>query len=763
MSGDFRKALAFLAGTVLLAAGASAQDAVLRGRVLEKGTKAPLSGAALLLEPYPTPTLTPTGLFSRKPKTVTDPPLSYSAEADPRGFYSFEGAPAGNYRLTVAAPGFATKVLPSLALPAPGPVRLFLEREGFALPEVVVTARRLPKTAVSRQVVTKEELVRVPGTAGDPLRALQSLPGVATAGDVSGQLLVRGGGPDDNAYFLDRIPLAFPFHFGGLISTLNSSIVKNVDFSAGGFGPEFGGVWGGVIDVTQRDVRRDRWGGRADVNLLLSDLLFEGPLSRRAGLSLALRRSYLELMKSFFDDFTAIPAFGDYQAKLDLSASEKTQWNFQAFGSDDRLGLEIKPDSDAALQDPALAGVFEFHNAYHSQGVNLRRVLGERDTLLWTPYHYKFLFHTELGRDLFMRFGLDSFGNRADWLHDFGEDAQLRLGAQYDRQTASVDGFFVRQPSEGNPGFDLTGAERVRSEIQVTYDVLGTYADMRLPLGRRLKLSGGGRFDYFSYNRTSSFSPRFSGACDLDERTVLKASWGIYRQMPQGAQLDPNFGNDELVDGRCLASVLGVERRIRGGLSARLEAFDKELDLIPVPTPVLNYANQGKGFARGVEVFVRQAPTARLFGWLSYTCALNKRHDAPDRPWRYYDYDQRHLLTLVSSYKLTRKWETGLKWRFASGQPDTPIVGALYDAPNSRWLPVYAEVNSARKPAYHRLDLSVSRLSTHDTWQWRWYVEILNVYNSKNVIGYDYNFDYSARKEIKQIPFLPYLGLEVKF
>ncbi len=763
MNGDLRKTAVFLALAVFLAVSAVARGVVLQGRVLEKGTKAPLSGAALLLEPVPTTTATPEGLSFPKRKSKTEIPTSYSAEADSRGFYSFLEAPAGVYRLTVAAPGFAPRVLPSLALPQSEPLRLFLEREGFVLPEVVVTARRLPKTSVSRQVVTKEELSRVPGTAGDPLRALQSLPGVVTSGDVSGQLLVRGGGPADNAYFLDRIPLAFPFHFGGLISTLNPDLIKNVDFSAGGFGPEFGEVWGGVIDVTQRDARRDRWGGRVDINLLLSDALFEGPLTPKAGLSLAFRRSYLELMRGFFDDFTAIPAFGDYQAKLDLSHSEKTQWNFQAFGSDDRLGLEIKADSDAALQDPALAGVFEFHNGYHSQGINLRRVLGERDTLFWTPYHYKFLFNTELGRDLFMKFGLDTFGNRVDWLRDFGEDFQLRVGAQYDRQTASVDGFFVRQPSEGNPGFDLTGAERVRSEMQVTYDVLATYADLRLPLGRRLKISGGGRFDTLSYNDTSSFSPRFSAAYDLDVQTTLKASWGVYRQMPEGAQLDPNFGNDELVDGRCRASVLGVERRIRGGFSARLEAFDKELDLIPVPTPVLNFTNRGEGYARGVELFLRQAPTARLFGWLSYTCALNKRHDAPDVPWRYYDYDQRHSLTLVSSYKVTRKWETGIKWRFASGQPDTPILGALYDAPHSRWLPVYAEVNSERKPAYHRLDLSVSRLSSHDTWQWRWYAEILNVYNSKNVIGYDYSFDYSSREEIKQIPFLPYVGLEVKF
>ena len=118
---------------------------------------------------------------------------------------------------------------------------------------------------------------------------------------------------------------------------------------------------------------------------------------------------------------------------------------------------------------------------------------------------------------------------------------------------------------------------------------------------------------------------------------------------------------------------------------------------------------------------------------------------------------------MVASYRLTPKWTTGLKWRYASGQPETPIVGSYYDPVNDRYRPLYGEVNSVRKPAYHRLDLSVSREARYDTWRLRWYLEILNVYNSKNVIGYDYNEDYTEREEVKQIPFLPYIGVEAKF
>jgi hypothetical protein len=268
-----------------------------------------------------------------------------------------------------------------------------------------------------------------------------------------------------------------------------------------------------------------------------------------------------------------------------------------------------------------------------------------------------------------------------------------------------------------------------------------------------------------TYNNHSSLTPRLSASYDLTGDTTLKASWGIYRQLPSGDQLDPKFGNENLAAARAKSSVLGLEHRWNGGRSVRLEAYDKEMDGIPVPVsdPDVNYLNDGVGTSRGIEVFARQAPTSRLFGWVSYTYSVSKRRDGVGEDWHYYDYDQRHMATVVASYKLTRKWEAGFKWRLATGEPETPLVGAVYDPVNHYYVPMKGAVNSTRKAPYHRLDFSVSRTASFNSWQLRWYLEILNVYNSKNVIGYDYSADYTTRKEIKQIPFLPYMGVEMKF
>jgi len=738
--------------------------ATLSGKVLEKGVKAPLAGVNLLLETLSSSSLSvPTPGATVGP--TSDAPLpTYNAVSDLEGDFSLE-APEGTYRLTLIGMGLKSSVLSGIELKGDGVQDLFLERDGFSLPEVVVMGEAQKVPLPSRETLGKDELTKVPGTGGDVLKALQSLPGVAAIGDLSGQMLVRGGGPQDNLYLLDRIPIAFPFHFGGLISTINSDLIEKVDFSAGGFGPEYGNFWGGVIDVTQRSGRSDRWGARAEVNLLLSEALVEGPLFPQGTLALAGRRSYLELMGGLFDDFTAIPSFSDYQVKSSWDPSNREHWDLQVFGSDDRLGLVISPDSELAQQDPAYAGVFEFHNGYDSQGMNFRTELGP-DTTLWnTLHHFDFFFATRLGDELNLRITYEDWGDRLDLVHGFGEGVSLRAGLEYHHALIGSQGLFVRPPSEGDPDFDLTSAERISTDFSTVSNNIGLYAEQRFRwFGGKAEFSLGGRLDYQTYNSKLDPSPRFSVAVFPVEGTVVKASYGHYHQLPiQGPYLNPDFGNPDLDSGRCASAILGVEQRLEEGLSLKVEAYQKTLSRMVVPDPWSRYSNQGSGTSRGIEVFLRRAPSERLFGWVSYAFSESFRYDGTDLPARLYDYDQPHILTCVVGYKVNPGWEVGLKWRFSSGQPETPILGSFQDPSSGRYLPLYGPVNSVRLPDYHRLDLSTSLRTTYETWEWRVFLEVLNLYDQPNVFAHTYNADYTQRKDLHQLPLLPYLGFEAKY
>jgi len=741
----------------------SAQAFTLSGRVLEKGTKTPLSGASLFLEAVGNTTQ---ALSDQDAQTEPTQAVTFSAEADSQGHYQIP-VPAGLYRLTVASEGFEKKTISSLNIQGDQVLDLYLEKEGFTLPEVLVSTVK-DKTEVSHEVISKEELTSVPGTAGDVIRALQTLPGVAVAGDFSGQMIVRGGGPDDNLYLLDRIPIAFPFHFGGIISTIDSDLIKTVDFSAGGFGPQYGNSWGGLIDVTQRDPRSDRWGGRVEVNMLLSEASVEGPISSDSSLAVSGRRSYLEILGNALGDFTLVPTFSDYQVKYSWNQSKNIHWDFEAFGSDDQLAYTVLPTSDLAQHDPGFAGTFEFHNGYDSQGINYRNILGDQDTLWETFYHYRFFFDTQLGNQgVHMDNSVDDFGNTFDWLHDFDPDTQFRAGVDYDHITTGTEAYSPVLPGEGQPNFDLTTAPKINALDTATFNNAGVYADQRFKLfEKKLELSIGARWDFQTNNSQSEISPRMSADYQLSDRTTLKASVGYYHQLlTQGLYpyLDPNLGNPALETEECLSEVVGWEQKLDDGLYARVEAYNKDLSNVVVSADYpVNFTNEGTGYARGVEFFLRCPPTGRFFGWVSYALSTSVRDNGPNEI-HVYDYDQPDIVTLVANYKVNPGWILGLNWRYNSGMPDTPIVSSTYDPVNKRYLPVYGATNSVRLPDYQRLDVSSSFLTTYDTWQWRFYIQVINLYNHDNVIAYDYNNAYTQRKELRELPLLPYVGFEVVY
>jgi outer membrane cobalamin receptor len=540
-----------------------------------------------------------------------------------------------------------------------------------------------------------------------------------------------------------------------------------VDFSAGGFGPQYGNYWGGVVDITQRDARMDRWGGRAEVNMLLSEGLVEGPITSNSSLAVAGRRSYLELFSGVFagSSLTVIPSFGDYQVKYSYDYSKQTHWDFQAFGSDDRLGLTIAPDSNLAKQDPAYAGVFEFHNGYDSQGVNFRRVADDQNTLFATAYHTNFFFDTHLGRDLHLDINFEDFGGRLEWRHD-SNDQNLMVGMEYDHTITGNNSYFVDIPGEGTKSFDLTTAQKISANENYPADNIGVYGDEKFKwLDKKLELSLGLRGDYLAYNTHFTWGPRISAAYLLSDDTTLKGSYGYYYQLPwQGPYLDPSFGNPKLFSEKGISAILGVEQKLGDGFYARVEGYNKDLTDVVVSDSILHYSNDGTGYSRGVEFFLRRAPTERFFGWISYAFSDSVRHNAPGDT-HVYDYDQPNIATIVASYKINPGWDVGIKWRYSSGLPQTPITGSTYEPIYSRYTANYGPVNSSRVPDYHRLDFSTSLSTVYDTWQWRFYLEILNVYNHANVFGYDYNYNYdpSKTKEIDQLPFLPYIGFEVKY
>jgi hypothetical protein len=757
---------------------------LLSGRILEQGTKNTIVGGSLYLEavgntlvaePVTNSLETPTAPTTPSPTPL---PATFSVDADLKGNYQVS-VPAGTYRLTVAAVGFKKVTLDSFAVGKDVAKDFYLKLDGFTLPEVLVSTSKVPKTQVSHETLSKEELTEVPGTQEDILKALQALPGVITAGSLNGQLLVRGSGPFDNQYYVDNVPIAFPYHFG-IVSTLDSNLVKDIDFYSGGFGPQYPNSMGGLVDLTQRDPRSDRWGFRADVNLFLSEFEVEGPVTSNSSLAIAYRRSYLDL---FLHDFSGsqgdieVPVFSDYQMKYSYDPSPKVHWDFVAFGSDDSVSGTISASATVAVNDPDLAGSFDFSDGYHSQGINYRDTSDDRNTLVNTLYHTNSYFNFSLGPGLYEDATIEDFGDKVSLTHDFDPDTSLEGGLQYDHFINALNAYFVIDPAGGQAqNNNLTLDGKIRSQDSTNSDDFSAYLDQRFKtLDRKLEFSLGARLDYVNSDSTLFLTPKASAAYHLTGDTTLKASYGYYDEAPDrisaGPYLDQNLGNPHLAPEQSIATVFGVEQKLNeSGLLLRVEGYEKDLSSLivsnPNSTPGVGYLNSGTGTARGLEFFLRQPPTERFFGWIAYSLSDSQRQDAPGASTYPFEYDEPNVFTAVGSYKLNPNWDMGFKVLYATGHPYTPVLSApptVVSGPTTIYVPLYAPTDSARLPDYKRVDFSTSFKKVYDTWEWKIYVDVVNLFHTQNVLGYQYNSNYTQTTKELDLPFLPYIGFEVTY
>ena len=748
---------------------------ILSGRILEKGNKTPVLGASLYLEPAGNTLV---------PQSASPSPLEpLSSEADLQGNYKLS-VPAGNYHLTVGALGFKKITLFVFLVGQDTRKDFYLERNGFTLPEVVVSTNKIPKTQVSHETISKEELTEVAGSQEDVLKAIQSLPGVANAGSYDGRLLVRGNGPNDNQYYVDNIPIGYPYHFG-IASTLDSNLIKDADFYSGGYGAQFPNSLGGLVDLTQRDPRSDRWGFRADVNLFLSEVEVEGPITSNSSLAIAGRRSYLDLFINSFSGSSGnfvVPDFADYQIKYSYNPSSTVHWSFVAVGSADSFDGNISSSAPLVVNDPALIGNFNFLNGYNDQGINFNDILDGQNKIANTFYHTNSYLNFDLGSGLFFDNSIEDFGDKVSLVHDFDPDTSLEGGLQYDHIINSLNAYYPTYLDENgrpNSTVNLTTAAKIYAQGTASSDDASAYVDQKFKtLEKKLELTVGVRADYVDSDSTVFITPRLAAAYDLTAVTTLKFSYGLYNESPDrilgGPYLDPNLGNPNLAPEQSVATVLGVEQLLNdSGLLFRVEGYEKDFSSLivvnPVSTSGMTYLNTGTGYARGLEFFLRQPPTDRFFGWISYALSTSQRQDGPGESAYPYEYDEPNVLTMVGTYKLNPGWDVGFKVLYTTGAPYTPVVSASPTVVSSNGQPTtiysaqYGPNDSARLPDYFRIDLSTSIKTVYNTWEWRLYLDMSNVLGTPNVLGYSYSADYSQKTAENDLPFLPYLGVEVKY
>lgn len=618
----------------------------------------------------------------------------------------------------------------------------------------------------SKTVITGTELRQVAGSAGDPMKSLQALPGVAVGNDASSEPAVRGSRPSDNAYYVDFLPVGYLFHVGGLVSVIHGDLVRQFDLYSSAFGPEYGDVTGAVLDVSLRDPRTDRVGGQVSISLLGADFLVEGPVSDTQSFYFAARRSYFDLVLDTIDDedsgvIISVPDYYDYQAKYIWKLGENHRLSLHATGAGDHLDFIVPAGSALAQKEPALEGNGNDDRSYGTQALVWDAELGNdtwnKFALGQTQERNRSHIGTALDLDVDSRstFLREHLGFQAGAAHRVTLGGDLtRVNADYDINGRKIN------CTEYEPECDITSAPLVHAIGTIRADIQNYFVKDRWQFADAWALTSGLHHTRESYLDRTYTEPRFGLEWNWSPRTTFSAAWGRYNQFPDKNQVIDDLGNPGLWHLRATHTAFGVTQKLDNGWSWRTEAYYKKFSEMVVGDPTLNYINGATGYARGIELLLKKDPIARWSGWLSLSLSESRRRNQVTGAEFPFDYDQPVIINLVTTYKLSERWRLGGKWSYHTGQPDTPIVDTNVDPGTGRIRPEYGPINSDRLPSYHRLDLRVDYVASP---KWRFFGELINAYNRQNVSGYSYSVDYRSREPVTQLPLLVSFGVTASF
>ncbi len=668
---------------------------------------------------------------------------------DRDGRFSLE-VPEGTHRVVVASEVHAPQ---ELEITVPGlPVTVWLVPDAAPL-EIVVEARRA-SPHVSRQVLDRERVLETPGTHADPLRLIQALPGVTLTPEyspASGDIALRGSAPAESRIYVDDVELPYLYHFQEYASVIHTRLLDEVAVYPSTFGAGYGDSTGGVVAVSTQRPDPAKLHGGANVNFIMGGGYATAPLGEGTAAAVSGRRSYLDLAEDSNDQYTLWPVFWDYLGQVDHEAGADQRYRLIALGAGDSYGRYA---GDTELLDPLEQEdnpAFTYRRAFHALigqahnrtgEVDLRTSVGAvRDRGSGTLPASSELRDEDY---LVLRHQLLAWSGDRDWL-SAGLDARLSRLQRLADPTGAIPELTREAP--------MLARGLAVDERQVRLG-LGPWVEPRIHLGRtRMHLGLRGLID--SAEGDWALDPRLGLQSEVAPDFHIRAAAGRYSQSPPTDLL----GADGLADAslaRSEQAAVGMDLAVAGRWELGLDLWGKRI------TNTWSRTSAGDpvrvdGDAVGLEIQSRYRLRDRFFSWASLSLGRARRDG------HVFAYDQPVAVNLVGSWEPVDGWTLGVRYRWGSGLPYTPVVDGLYLGDEDRYEAVLGEDYSARLPAYQKLDLQIDRTWTFQRWRLGAYLALWWVPPSGNVLYPAFSFDYSEEAYVEGPPLLPLLGMHIDF
>lgn len=700
------------------------------------------------------------------------------ASTDIDGKYEITGLEPKLYNIEATSLGFEKAVVYEIQVFNNKPVFVDIEMlENSQLLETVeVTASPFVKkeeAPVSMRTIGVSEIERNPGGNRDISRVIQSLPGVASSPSFRNDIIIRGGAPNENRFYLDGIEVPNINHFatqgasGGPVGLINVNFIKEVEFYSAAFPANRGNALSSVFDFTQKDGNPD--GIKANITVGSSDygLTLDGPIGKNTSYIFSVRRSYLQFLFSVLK-LPFLPIYNDSQFKIKHKLNDKNEISLIGLGALDQFELNLNAsdgvEDEATLERNRyiLGNIASNDQWNYTVGVSYKHFADKSfQQAVVSRNHLNNLAKKYFENDesdpnnLILDYSSQEIENKVRLEHTWRDKGwKWNVGVGYENATYTNDTYNKIVTASGQ---EITVDFNSRLNLN-KYSVFSQLS--KSVLKNRLTISGGVRTDFSDYNSDMSnpleqLSPRLSASFSLAPSWSLNASVGRFFQLPPYTLLGYRNGAGDLVNKdlglkyiQADHFVAGIEYLPTTNSKITVEGFYKVYNNYPfLLRDSVSLANLGSDFgvignepatptsegrAYGVEFLAQQKLFKGFYGIIAYTLVKSEFTDKTGE-FKPSAWDNGSIITVTGGKKFKGNWELGVRFRYLGGAPYTPFDQNL-SSQRQNWdlrgvgILDYDLLNTERVGAVHQMDVRVDKRFFFDKWSLNVYFDVQNAY-----------------------------------
>ena len=733
-----------------------AQTGSLKGRVFNEINNKSIEGAAILIEN-----------------------TTIGTTSDQDGNYIIENLKPGNYTITVRYLGYESAVFYDLNIPTNKSILLNvpLLEETSNLDEIQLRSspfKKSKESPINLQKISAEEIYRNPGGNRDISKVIQILPGVGSTVSFRNDIIVRGGAPNENRFYLDGIEVPNINHFatqgssGGPVGMINVNFIKDVEFYSGAFPANRGNTLSSILEFEQITGNKEKLTGTFLLGSSDAGITLDGPMGDKSSFILSARRSYLQYLFKLIK-LPFLPTYNDFQYKQSIELNDKNKITIIGLGAIDDFEINSEANDGVTDQETIdrnnyILGNIPVNSQWnYTVGVNWKHFSdNSNQTYVLSRNHLnnsatKYFNNDEQPTNLLLDYSSEEIETKFRFENTSWKNGwKINFGIGLENSTYKNSTFNKRELNNVVTTIDF--------DSKINFNKYAAFAQVsRSFFDDNLSLSAGFRTDFNDFsnemnNPLKQFSPRISASYALNDKLSLGLSLGKYFQLPPYTILGYRDNNNVLINRENNISYI-ENNQISSGLEYRptkfskisLEGFYKKYNKYPflldknislanlgadfgvIGNEAANSSSSGKSY--GIELMAQQKLSDKIYGILSYTYVRSEFKDFTNE-YVPSSWDNRHIFNIVAGKKLAKDWEVGAKFRLLGGAPYTPFdvelssIKEIWDV-TQQGINDWNQLNTERNPTSHSLDIRVDKKWYFDKWYLNAYLDIQNAYGAE--------------------------------